>query len=131
MTECIFCKIVNGEVPSYQIYENDNFLAFLDIHPLNKGHTLIIPKKHYRWVWDVKEEYSAITNKIANALKKAFQTDYVQLIAIGNEVPHAHLHLIPRFDNDDHGVLPDPKNIKDIKKEEMKEITKQIKHELK
>ena len=130
MTNCIFCKIINKEIPNYQIYENENFLAFLDIHPLNKGHTLIIPKKHYRWVWDIKEEYSQTVNKIANALKKTFQTDYVQLIAIGNEVHHAHLHLIPRFDNDGHSVLPDPKNIKDIKKEEMEEIAKQIKQAL-
>jgi len=131
MTSCIFCKIVKGKIPSYKIYENENFLAFLDIHPLNKGHTLIIPKKHYRWVWDIKEEYSQTVNKVANALKKSFNIEYVQLIAIGNEVHHAHIHLIPRFDNDGHGTLPDPKNIKDIKKEEMEEIAKQIKKELK
>ena len=53
MENCIFCKIVSGEIPSYKVYEDNEFMAFLDVRPLNLGHTLVIPKKHYRWVWDV------------------------------------------------------------------------------
>ncbi len=127
MENCIFCKIVKGEIPSYNVYEDNNFLAFLDVRPLNKGHCLVIPKKHYRWVWDVEEEYSKPVNKIANVLKKVFEIDYVQSIVMGDEVPHAHIHLIPRFENDGHPGLVSLSNIKEIAEEEMKEIGEKIK----
>ena len=130
MTDCIFCKIINKEIPCHQIYEDDNFIAFLDIRPLNKGHTLIIPKKHYRWVWDVQEEYSQIVNKLANTLKKALKTDYVQSVVMGDEVPHAHIHLIPRFENDGHPGLVSLSNVKEISETEMKEIVEKIKDNL-
>ena len=126
MENCIFCKIVKGEIPSYKVYEDEQFFAFLDIHPLNKGHTLIIPKQHYRWVWDIQEEYSQILNKIAKAIKKAFQTDYVQSVIMGDEVHHAHIHLIPRFENDGHSNLPQPADYKEFSKEEMKEFAEKI-----
>jgi len=129
MTNCIFCKIAKKEIPSNQIYEDDNFFAFLDVRPLNLGHTLIVPKKHYRWVWDIKENYSKPVNKIANALKKAFNTDYVQSLVMG-EVPHAHIHLIPRWDGDGQDTFVDIKKFKDISKEEMEEIAKKIRKEL-
>ncbi len=127
MVECIFCKIIAGEIPSYKVYENDNFFAFLDIRPLNSGHCLVIPKKHYRWVWDIVEEYSVVVNKIANALKKAFSIDYVQSIVMGDEVDHAHIHLIPRFPDDGHRGLVDFGKVKEISEEEMKEIAEKIK----
>ncbi len=126
MTDCIFCKIAKKEIPSNQIYEDKDFFAFLDIKPRNPGHTLIIPKKHYRWVWDVEEEYSKVTNKIANALKKALNTELVVSIVLGEEIEHAHIHLVPRFPDDGHGVLLDLHKIKNIPKEEMEEITKKI-----
>ncbi len=127
MTDCIFCKIINKEIPSYFFYEDSNFFAFLDVRPLNPGHTLIIPKKHYRWVWDIEEEYSQVVNKIANALKKSMETDYVQSIVMGDEVAHAHIHLIPRFENDGHPGLVDQTKIKEILKEEMQKIADKIK----
>lgn len=127
ISDCIFCKIIKKEIPSFSFYEDDNFFAFLDIRPLNKGHTLIIPKEHYRWVWDIQEDYSQFENKIANALKKAFDTDYVQSIIMGDQVPHAHIHLIPRFEGDGHPGLVDTKNIKEISKEEMQKIASKIK----
>lgn len=130
MTDCIFCKIINKEIPCYQVYEDDNFFAFLDIRPLNKGHTLIIPKKHYRWVWDVQEEYSQIVNKLANTLKKALETDYVQSIVMGDEVPHAHIHLIPRFEDDGHPGIVDISKTKDFSEKEMKEMVEKIKQHL-
>jgi len=94
---CIFCKIVTGEIPAHKVYEDDNFLAFLDIHPLSPGHTLVIPKEHYRWVWNVPNagEYFEATKKIAIAIRKAFGTDFILSKIIGNEVPHAHIWIYP------------------------------------
>jgi len=97
MENCIFCKIVRGEIPADIAYEDENFLAFLDIRPLSPGHTLVIPKKHYRWVWDMDEvgAYFEITKKIARAIQKSFGTEQVFLKIIGDEVPHAHIWLFP------------------------------------
>lgn len=127
MEPCLFCKLAKKEISSHLIYEDKNFLAFLDIHPRNPGHTLLIPKKHYRWVWDIKENYSPILNKLANALKKAFNTELVISFVLGEEIPHAHLHLVPRFPNDGHGALISLSNIKNIPKEEMEKLAEKIK----
>lgn len=129
---CVFCKIATGEIPSYKIYEDDNYFAFLDIRPLNPGHTLIIPKKHCRWVWDVKNigEYFEVVKKIANAIKKALNTDYVVSLVFGEEVPHAHVWLVPRFANDGHGGAIDLNNIKNLSEEEMKAVAEKIKTNL-
>ncbi len=95
--DCVFCKIIKGEIPSYKVYEDDTFLAFLDINPVSPGHTLIIPKEHYRWVWDVPNAgtYFEIVQKIALAQKKAFSTDSVISKIAGEEVPHAHIWVYP------------------------------------
>jgi histidine triad (HIT) family protein len=95
--ECIFCKIVDGSIPSHKVCENENFLAILDIHPMAPGHTLVIPKKHYRWVWDVPNagEYFEYTKKIALALKKAFNTEFILSKIIGEEIHHAHIWIYP------------------------------------
>ncbi len=92
---CIFCKIVAGAIPSHKVYEDDKFLAFLDIHPLAPGHVQIIPKEHYRYVWDVPNagEYFEITRKLALAIKKGFGADIVRSQIYGEEVPHAHIWL--------------------------------------
>ncbi len=97
MENCIFCKIVRGEVPAEKVYEDNNFLAFLDIRPLSPGHTLVIPKKHYRWVWDVENtgDYFEIAKKIAKAQMKAFDTDFILSKIVGDEVPHAHIWIFP------------------------------------
>ncbi|MEX2013768.1 MAG: HIT domain-containing protein [Parcubacteria group bacterium] len=120
MTEqnCIFCKIVNGEIPSYKVYEDENFLAFLDIHPQSPGHTQVIPKKHFRWVWDIPSEadepssakatagkYFEVVKKIALAQQKAFGTDFILSKIIGDEVPHAHIWVFPNSD-----IEGDPKD---------------------
>ncbi len=127
--DCIFCKIIAGEIPSYKVYEDDNFFAFLDISPLNPGHTLIIPKKHYRWVWDVPNigEYYQVVGKTAKAIKKAFSTDWVISLVVGEAVPHAHVWLIPRFENDGHGAAINLKNVKRLSEEKMKEAAEKIK----
>jgi histidine triad (HIT) family protein len=97
MNSCIFCKIVNKEISAEIVFENDNFLAFLDIHPQSPGHTLVIPKKHYRWVWDVPEssEYFEVAKKIALAERKAFGVELIQGKIYGEEVPHAHFWVFP------------------------------------
>jgi len=97
MKDCIFCKIVKGEIPSYKVYEDDNFLAFLDINPQSPGHTQVIPKEHFRWVWDVSNagEYFEVAKKIAKAQQKAFNTDWILSKIIGDEVEHAHIWIFP------------------------------------
>lgn len=132
MSDCIFCKIIAGEIPSYKVYEDDNFLAFLDIRPLNPGHVQVVPKKHYRWVWDVEEigEYYEVIKKVANAQKKAFNTDYIVSTVFGEEVPHAHVWLIPRHEGDGHGGAIDIKNVKELSREEMEEVAEKIKNNL-
>ena len=97
MNDCVFCKIVKKEIPAQIVYEDDNFLAFLDIRPQSPGHTLVIPKEHYRWVWDVPNigKYFETASKIAHAQQKAFGKDKVIAKIVGEEIPHAHIWLIP------------------------------------
>ncbi len=102
METCIFCKIVKKEIPAHIVYEDENFLAFLDIRPASPGHTQIIPKRHYRWVWDVPTEgsgnigeYFKVAQKIAKAQMKAFDTDFILSKIMGDEVPHAHIWVFP------------------------------------
>ena len=95
----IFSKIVAGEIPCYKIAEDNQFLAFLDINPLSKGHTLVIPKKETDYLFDIEDEELAkmivFSKKVAIAIKKIIPCDRIGLTVIGLEVPHAHIHLIP------------------------------------
>jgi histidine triad (HIT) family protein len=95
----IFTKIVNGEIPCYKIAEDDNFLAFLDINPNTKGHTLCIPKKEIDKFFDLEDELylglMQFAKKVAIAIKKTVPCDRIGMTVIGLEVPHAHVHLIP------------------------------------
>jgi len=95
--DCIFCKIIAGKIPAHKVYEDENFLAFLDISPQSPGHTQVIPKKHYRWVWDVPNigEYFEVVKKIALAEQKAFGTEMILSKIVGDEVPHAHIWVFP------------------------------------
>lgn len=126
--DCIFCKISSGEIPSYTVFENKNFKAFLDIWPLNRGHVLVIPKKHCRFVWDVPQigTYYEVVGKVANALRKAFDTEWVTSLVIGEEVPHAHVWLIPRFKDDGHGKTLVFSKRKKLSVDEMRNIQQQI-----
>jgi histidine triad (HIT) family protein len=94
---CIFCKIVRGEVPAAKVYEDDAFLAFLDIHPQSPGHAQVIPKTHYRWIWDIPNigEYFEVVRKVARAEQKAFDTDWILSKSVGDEVSHAHIWVFP------------------------------------
>jgi histidine triad (HIT) family protein len=95
----IFTKIVNGEIPCYKIAEDENFLAFLDVNPNAKGHTLCIPKQEINKIFDIEDdlylELMAFSKKIAVALEKTVSCKRVGMAVIGLEVPHAHVHLIP------------------------------------
>ena len=96
-SDCIFCKIINKEIPAHIVYEDNDFLAFLDIHPQSAGHTQVIPKKHIRWVWDVPQvgKYFEIVRNIALAQRKAFIVDWILSKIVGDEIPHAHIWVFP------------------------------------
>jgi len=128
MNECIFCKIVKGEIPCYKVYEDEGFFGFLDIKPLNKGNCLLIPKKHFRWVDDVEDfgAYWEAAKKISTATKKAFGSITTSYLTLGFEVLHAHIRIVPRYENDGHDDGIQISNVKDISKEEMTEIAEKI-----
>ncbi len=95
----VFSKIISGEIPCFKIAENDQFLAFLDITPLAKGHTLVIPKKEVDYIFDMEDAHLAemmiFAKEVAKQLKKAISCKKIGVSVIGLEVPHAHIHLIP------------------------------------
>ena len=95
----IFSRIVAGEIPCYKIAEDEHFFAFLDIHPLVKGHTLVIPKREVDYIFDLNDDetaqYHVFAKKIAIAIGKAFPCKKVGMTVLGLEVPHAHIHLVP------------------------------------
>jgi histidine triad (HIT) family protein len=101
----LFSKIIQGEIPSFKIAENDHFYAFLDINPLVEGHTLVIPKLEIDRIWDVPDEYLAeillFAKPIALALEKTFPCNRCGISVVGIEVPHAHMHLVPLTNADD------------------------------
>ncbi len=101
----IFSKIIAGEIPAYTVAENDQFIAFLDIFPVKKGHILVVPKIEVDKIFDVPDSYlSALllfAKPIAHAIEKAFPCNRVNMITVGLEVPHAHVHLIPTDAADD------------------------------
>ena len=125
--DCIFCKIVKGEIPCHKVYEDDDFLAFLDIAPFVEGHTLIIPKKHYRWVWQIKEPgLDMAAAKIAQAMMENMPITYVSYFTLGWQIKHAHLHLVPRNKGD--GLISEEGfNRKSISESEMNKIAERLK----
>ena len=101
----IFTRIINGEIPSYKVAEDENFLAFLDINPLEKGHTLVVPKKEIDYIFDLDDEtlqgMIVFAKKVAGKIKQEIACSRVAVVVLGLEVPHAHIHLIPiKSEND-------------------------------
>jgi histidine triad (HIT) family protein len=99
MQDSIFTKIIRGEIPSHKVYEDNKTLAFLDIHPIQPGHTLVIPKQQVEFLWDLTDEdyvaLMATSKRVALHLRQVLKKPFVGVQVIGIDVPHAHLHLIP------------------------------------
>lgn len=125
----IFTKIVNGEIPSYKIAEDEKYFAFLDINPLQKGHVLVIPKQEIDYIFDLEPDVLAglhkFAQRVAKAIKKAIPCKKVAVVVLGLEVPHAHVHLIPM--NAESDVRFDKKL--QLTKEEFEEIAEKIRKE--
>jgi len=125
----IFTKIVNGEIPSYKIAENEKFFAFLDINPLVKGHTLVIPKQETDYIFDIDDatlaEMMIFAKKVGKAIENAIPCKRIGITIMGLEVPHAHIHLIPMISGMSDMNFTNPK-LK-LSKEEFQEIAEKIK----
>ena len=128
----IFSKIVNGEIPAYKVAEDENYFAFLDIFPVTKGHTLVIPKKEVDYLFDLDDETYAglqlFAKKVAAGIKKAIPCEKVGVLVLGLEVPHAHIHLAPLKNEAD---LLNFSNKKKFTPEEFKEIAELISKNIK
>ena len=126
----IFSKIAAGEIPSYKCAENEKFYAFLDINPLVKGHTLVIPRREVDYIFDMDDdelaEFQVFAKKVANAIKAAFPCKKVAEVVLGLEVPHAHIHLIPMQSEQDVDFRREKLKLSE---EEFKEIAAKIRDE--
>ncbi len=132
MNDCIFCKIVKGDIPSTKVYEDEKILAFLDIKPVNIGHVLVIPKEHFKDIYDIPEETLADISKTAKrmsvAVKKALGVDGINVTvnnepAAGQVIFHVHMHVIPRIKGDGFGLWH---GRRDYREGEAKEVAQKI-----
>jgi len=129
---CIFCKIIKKEIPHNKIYEDKNVIAFLDAFPVNKGHTLILPKKHFKNIYEIPEktlwEVMKLAKKLSITIKKTMKADGINVYmnneeAAGQVIDHLHVHIIPRIKGDGYGYW---KNKKSYTDKEMSQVTKKI-----
>jgi len=122
----LFTKIINGKIPCHKICENDDYLAFLDIRPINPGHTLVIPKKEIDYLFDVDDDLlggmMVFAKKMAHAIKKEVECQRIGIMVAGLEVPHAHIHLIPIFEIPDLNFA----NAKPAENDALAEIAEKI-----
>jgi len=132
---CIFCRIVSGELPSFKVYEDGQTLAFLDIHPKNQGQTLVIPKEHTENIYELSDEtmarLSLVVKKIAVAVKNGMSSDGINIImnneeSAGQIIFHTHFHVVPRFNQDNFENGPHI----EYKSEEAKEVAEKIRQEI-
>ena len=127
METSLFTKIVNGEIPAYKVAEDDRYLAFLDVFPTTKGHTLVIPKQQVDYIFDLEEELyiglMAFARKVAVAVEKVVPCKRIGVAVVGLEVPHAHVHLIPLNSMQDMNFA----NKQKFSKEEFEETAAKIK----
>lgn len=133
---CVFCRIVRKEAPASILYEDDKVLVFLDIRPLNEGHTLIIPKKHYETVYDMPEDLVCriykLVKRMAVALKAATEADGITIIqqnghAAGQEIFHMHVHVVPRYEGQ---KLPHFHDLPNSSREQLQQAAERIKSQL-
>jgi histidine triad (HIT) family protein len=136
MNSCIFCKIAQKKVPASHVYEDEQVLAFLDIRPLNQGHTLIIPKKHYENIFEIPIKLNSylhgIAKQVALAVRKTVEADGISIIqqngeAADQEIPHLHVHIIPRFKRQ---KMPSFTKTTEEEKEKLDEIATRIRKNL-
>ena len=134
---CIFCKIVVKQAPSSIIYEDESVMAFLDIRPLNIGHSLVIPKAHYVDIFDIPEEKLSQIHRAAKhvsfAIKKATEADGISIIqqngkAAGQDIFHFHVHVVPRFEGE---KLPPFSELREVDRSKLDAMAKKIKQQLK
>lgn len=133
---CIFCRIAQKQVPASGVYEDEKVMAFLDIRPLNEGHTLVIPKAHYENIFDVPQELNAyihaVTKQIAIAVKKAMNADGISIIqqngkAANQDIPHLHVHVIPRYKGQ---KMPSFSETSEAKREQLSQTAAKIQKQL-
>jgi histidine triad (HIT) family protein len=129
---CIFCRIAQKQAPATLVYEDENVMAFLDIRPLNEGHTLVIPKAHYENIFEIPQELIAylhgITKRVALAVKKATKADGISIIqqngkAANQDIPHLHVHVIPRYEGQ---KLPSFSEISEADREKLSQTAAKI-----
>ncbi len=134
--DCIFCKIANGEIPSATIYENSDFRVFLDVAPANRGHALIVPKEHFKDIFDIDAvtagKLFSLATEVARAMKSVLNCDGMNIvqnngIVAGQTVFHFHLHLIPRYENDNVNIGWQPG---DSVSSELQELAKEIRNKI-
>ena len=133
MENCIFCNIIKGKVSNYTLYEDSNFLAFLDINPASKGHTIVFPKEHYQVLAQIPEKLIEklfnIANKMSSIIFETVQAEGTNIFvangqAAGQNSPHAIIHIIPRFRDDNLGLIWEPKKGDDNELNELQSIIK-------
>lgn len=131
MDDCLFCKIIKGDIPSTKVYEDDNVFAFLDISPINAGHTLVVPKRHYANIYDTPEEVlgnmMGVIKKLSSTIKEVLRTDGVNVYmnnekGAGQVVFHTHIHVIPRFNGDGRDLWHGRPELADSNEEVAKKI---------
>lgn len=128
MTDCIFCKIVEGQIPSNKVWEDGKHLAFLDIHPIKEGHTMVIPKKHYPYLFDLTDTQLAelwlAAKQVSKLLKQVFnpKSGKIGVLVYGLDVDHTHIHLVPIDKSGDLSFA----NAKPATEEQLKKTQKKI-----
>lgn len=129
MEGCTFCSIAKGEIPAIKVYEDNDFVGFLDIAPLNEGHVQLVPKIHYRWTWDVPDfgAYWEAARTVAKAQMKGLGANIVEFLTHGMDVHHAHIWIVPIFASENY---INSKNRQKFDDTRMKEIGEKIKSSL-
>lgn len=127
---CIFCKIANGEIPSRTLYEDNDFRVIMDLAPATKGHSLILPKEHYKNIYEIADDTAAkvlpLAKKIATLMTEKLGADGFNIVQNNNEVAgqtvfHFHVHLIPRYNDDNQSLVMKPQEMTDAQLDEIKE----------
>ena len=125
--QCLFCSIAEFQTPQYRIYEDNHFIGILDINPASKGHIIIIPKKHYKFINEIEEDFSIPIKKITNKIYEKLQADVTIIInngdKAGQKLPHASISIIPRYENDNIKIEWEPKKAPE---EELKKVSETL-----